>query len=98
MDSGATAGGYCADVTRTVPQHGKFTHKRFREIYELVLHCNTLGRQNAKPGISREELNDLAWKPIIDAGFTRQQSSMYPERCRTLHLCCANRCGKKLNY
>jgi Xaa-Pro aminopeptidase len=71
MDSGATAGGYCADVTRTVPQHGKFTHKRFREIYELVLHCNTLGRQNAKPGISREELNDLAWKPIIDAGFTR---------------------------
>ena len=71
MDSGATAGGYCADVTRTVPQNGKFTDKRFREIYELVLHCNTLCRQNAKPGITREELNDIAWKPIIDSGFIR---------------------------
>jgi len=71
IDSGATAGGYCADVTRTVPQHGKFDHKRFREVYELVLHCNTLGRENARPGITRTELNDIAWKPIIDAGFTR---------------------------
>lgn len=71
MDSGATAGGYCADVTRTVPQHGKFSDKRFREVYELVLHCNALGRKHAKPGLTREELNNLAWKPIIDAGFTR---------------------------
>ena len=71
MDSGATAGGYCADVTRTVPQHGKFSDKRFREVYELVLHCNTLGRQHAKPGLTREELNNIAWKPIIDAGFIR---------------------------
>ena len=71
MDSGATAGGYCADVTRTVTQHGKFSVKRFREVYELVLRCNTLGRQHAKPGLTREELNAIAWKPIIDAGFTR---------------------------
>ncbi len=71
MDSGATAGGYCADVTRTVPQHGKFSDKRFREVYELVLHCNALGRKHAKPGLTREELNNIAWKPIIDAGFTR---------------------------
>jgi len=71
IDSGATAGGYCADVTRTVPQHGRFNDKRFREVYELVLHCNTLGRKHARPGLTREELNDLAWKPIIDAGFIR---------------------------
>jgi Xaa-Pro aminopeptidase len=71
IDSGATAGGYCADVTRTVPQHGRFDHKRFREVYELVLHCNDLGRRHARPGITREELNDIAWKPIIDAGFQR---------------------------
>jgi Xaa-Pro aminopeptidase len=71
MDSGATAGGYCADVTRTVPQHGRFTDKRFREVYELVLHCNALGRKHARPGLTREQLNDIAWKPIIDAGFTR---------------------------
>jgi Xaa-Pro aminopeptidase len=71
IDSGATAGGYCADVTRTVPQHGRFSDKRFRQVYELVLHCNALGRQHAKPGVTREELNDIAWKPIIEAGFTR---------------------------
>jgi len=71
IDSGATAGGYCADVTRTVPQHGKFNDKRFREVYELVLRCNTLGRKHARPGITREELNALAWQPIIDAGFVR---------------------------
>jgi len=71
IDSGATAGGYCADVTRTVPQHGRFSDKRFREVYELVLHCNALGRKHARPGLTREELNDLAWKPIIDAGFIR---------------------------
>lgn len=71
MDSGATAGGYCADVTRTVPQHGKFSDKRFREVYELVLRCNTLGRKHARPGVTREELNEVAWKPIIEAGFIR---------------------------
>ncbi len=71
IDSGATASGYCADVTRTVPQHGRFDDRRFREVYELVLHCNTLGRKHARPGITREELNAIAWKPIIDAGFIR---------------------------
>ncbi len=71
IDSGATAGGYCADVTRTVPQHGRFDDKRFKEVYELVLRCNALGRKHAKPGITRDELNAIAWKPIIDAGFTR---------------------------
>jgi len=71
IDSGATAGGYCADVTRTVPQSGRFSDKRFRTVYELVLHCNALGRTHARPGITREELNDIAWKPIIDAGFKR---------------------------
>ena len=71
IDSGATAGGYCADVTRTVPQHGTFDNHRFREVYELVLRANTLGRMHARPGITFDELNKIAWKPIIDAGFTR---------------------------
>jgi Xaa-Pro aminopeptidase len=71
IDSGATAGGYCADVTRTVPQHGRFDDQRFREVYELVLRCNALGRKHARPGITKDELNDIAWKPIIDAGFQR---------------------------
>jgi Xaa-Pro aminopeptidase len=71
IDAGATAGGYCADVTRTVPQHGRFDRRRFREVYELVLRANALGRARARPGITRDELNALAWRPITDAGFTR---------------------------
>jgi Xaa-Pro aminopeptidase len=71
IDSGATAGGYCADVTRTVPRSGRFTDRRFRELYDLVLEANALGRANARPGMSRNRLNEIAWKPIIDAGHTR---------------------------
>lgn len=71
IDSGATAGGYCADVTRTVPQSGRFSDRRFRDVYELVLRCNALGRRHARPGITLKELNDIAWQPIIDAGFIR---------------------------
>jgi Xaa-Pro aminopeptidase len=71
IDSGATAGGYCADVTRTVPQHGRFTNRRFREVYTLVLQANELACATARPGMTRDELAAIAWQPIIDAGFTR---------------------------
>lgn len=71
VDSGARSGGYCADVTRTVPRHGRFDDARFKECYELVLRCNELGRKHARPGITLRELNEIAWQPIIDAGFTR---------------------------
>lgn len=71
IDSGATFGGYCADITRTIPQHGTFDNARFREVYELVLSCNTLGRKHARPGITLSELNSIAWQPILDAGFER---------------------------
>jgi Xaa-Pro aminopeptidase len=71
IDSGATAGGYCADVTRTLPHHGRFDRPRFRELYELVLRCQELGRKHAKPGITLEELNAIAWTPLTDAGLTR---------------------------
>jgi Xaa-Pro aminopeptidase len=71
IDSGATAGGYCADVTRTVPRHGRFDDRRFRTVYELVLASNLLVRRHARPGVTLKQLNDIAWKPIIDAGFER---------------------------
>jgi len=71
IDSGATCGGYCADVTRTLPQHGRFDDRRFREVYELVRRCNALGRKHARPGITLKELNEIAWEPILDAGFAR---------------------------
>jgi Xaa-Pro aminopeptidase len=74
IDSGATAGGYCADVTRTLPHHGRFSDRRFRELYELVLQCMELGRRHARPGVTLEELNQVAWQPILEAGLTRHHN------------------------
>ncbi len=70
IDSGATCDGYCADVTRTVPADGRF-RGRFREVYELVLRANRLGRKHARPGITLAELDEIAWEPITAAGFER---------------------------
>lgn len=71
IDSGATYQDYCADVTRTVPRHGRFDDGRFREVYELVLAANARGRTYARPGITLKEWNELAWEPILEAGFER---------------------------
>ncbi len=71
IDSGATAGGYCADVTRTVPQHGRFDQPRFREVYELVLRANTRARELLRPGITLYDWNQQVWSLITAAGFTR---------------------------
>ena len=71
IDSGATAGGYCADVTRTIPVHGKFDDRRFREVYELVLRANRLARDIVRPGMTHGEWTKRAWEPIIAAGFVR---------------------------
>lgn len=71
LDTGASWQGYCADVTRTVPQHGRFDDARLREVYELVLRCNRLGTRHARPGITLQELDEIAWRPIVDAGFAR---------------------------
>jgi Xaa-Pro aminopeptidase len=71
IDSGATYKGYCADITRTIPPGGVFRSGEFLELYELVLAAAALGRQHARPGITLKELNEIAWKPILDAGLIR---------------------------
>ena len=71
IDSGASHEGYAADITRSIPQHGIYSNKRYRELYELVLASQALGIKHARPGITLKEWNDIAWAPIIDAGFTR---------------------------
>jgi Xaa-Pro aminopeptidase len=71
IDSGATHAGYCADVTRTVPQHGRFDDRRFTEVYRIVLRANALVRRAARPGVTLAQLNEIGWKPILAAGFVR---------------------------
>lgn len=51
MDFGAEYGGYCADLTRTVPVNGKFT-KRQKEVYDACLHLHRFAASVLKPGIS----------------------------------------------
>jgi len=51
MDFGAEYGGYCADLTRTVPVNGKFT-KRQKQVYNACLHLHNYAKSLLKPGIA----------------------------------------------
>jgi Xaa-Pro aminopeptidase len=51
MDFGAEYGGYCADLTRTVPVNGKFT-KRQKEVYNACLHLHRFAKTVLKPGLT----------------------------------------------
>jgi Xaa-Pro aminopeptidase len=57
MDFGAEYGGYCADLTRTVPVNGKFT-KRQKEVYNACLHLHDYAKSLLKPGITIVDYTD----------------------------------------
>jgi Xaa-Pro aminopeptidase len=58
MDFGAEYGGYCADMTRTVPVNGKFT-KRQKSVYNSCLHLHNYAKSLLKPGIILTEYHKL---------------------------------------
>jgi Xaa-Pro aminopeptidase len=58
MDFGAEYGGYCADLTRTVPVNGKFT-KRQKEVYNACLHLHNYAKSLLKPGITILKYTDM---------------------------------------
>ena len=68
MDFGAEYGGYCADLTRTVPVNGKFT-RRQKTIYNACLHLHDYAKSILKPGISivdyTEKVGDEATKLFL---------------------------------
>ena len=72
MDFGAEYGGYCADLTRTVPVNGKFT-KRQKEVYNACLHLHKYAASILKPGISivdyTDKIGDEATKEFIKIGL-----------------------------
>lgn len=51
MDFGAEYGGYCADLTRTVPVNGKFTARQ-KDVYNACLHLHQYAKSILKPGIT----------------------------------------------
>lgn len=57
MDFGAEYGGYCADLTRTIPVNGKFG-RRQKTVYNACLHLHDYAKSILKPGISILDYTD----------------------------------------
>jgi Xaa-Pro aminopeptidase len=57
MDFGAEYGGYCADLTRTIPVNGKFTVRQ-KEVYNACLNIHHFCKAILKPGISIVDYTD----------------------------------------
>jgi len=72
MDFGANYGGYCADLTRTVPVNGKFTARQ-AEVYNACLHLHNFAKSLLKPGITitdyTDKVGDEATKTFVKLGI-----------------------------
>jgi Xaa-Pro aminopeptidase len=77
MDFGAEYGGYCADLTRTVPVNGKFT-KRQREVYNGCLHLHNYAKSILKPGITildyTDKVGEEAGKVFVKLGLLTEEN------------------------
>lgn len=72
MDFGAEYGGYCADLTRTVPVNGKFS-KRQKEVYNACLFLHRYAASILKPGTTladyTDKVGDEATKQFVKIGL-----------------------------
>lgn len=59
FDLGARYQYYCADVSRTYPLNGKFTNRQ-AQLYEIVLKGLKVAEDAAKPGVKKDELQNLS--------------------------------------
>lgn len=75
MDFGAEYGGYCADLTRTVPVNGKFT-RRQKTVYNSCLHLHDYAKSLLKPGISiidfTEKIGEEATLQFLKIGLLKK--------------------------
>ncbi len=55
---------YNGDITRTFPANGKFTERQ-KEVYKVVLEANKAIIENAKPGVTFKEIEDITKKNVI---------------------------------
>ena len=68
LDSGASFGGYAADVTRTFAVSGKFTPRQ-KLVYDTVLKSQLASIRACRPGAKMSEVDAAARKVIASAGF-----------------------------
>jgi Xaa-Pro aminopeptidase len=75
MDFGAEYGGYCADLTRTVPVNGKFT-RRQKTVYNACLHLHDYAKSLLKPGINiidyTEKVGEEATAQFLKIGLLKK--------------------------
>ncbi len=67
FDTGAEFNHYSADVQRTVPVDGTFTEEQAR-IYQVVLEVQKAVIAQVRPGVTWQELHNLAVSMLRDAG------------------------------
>ncbi len=75
MDFGAEYGGYCADLTRTIPVNGKFT-RRQKTVYNACLHLHDFAKSLLKPGIGifdyTEKVGEEATQQFLKIGLLKK--------------------------
>jgi Xaa-Pro aminopeptidase len=75
MDFGAEFGGYCADLTRTVPVSGKFG-RRQKTVYNACLHLHDYAKSLLKPGITiidyTEKVGEEATQQFLKIGLLKK--------------------------
>lgn len=75
MDFGAEYGGYCADLTRTVPVNGKFT-RRQKTVYNACLHLHDYAKSLLAPGITivdyTDKVGEEATQQFLKIGLLRK--------------------------
>ncbi|NUO64918.1 MAG: M24 family metallopeptidase [Gemmatimonadaceae bacterium] len=69
MDIGASAGGYAADVTRTVPANGTYSPAQ-REIYRVVRDAQAAAERQAKLGAQAKLMTDSS-SAVLAAGLAK---------------------------
>lgn len=86
MDFGAAYGGYCADLSRTIPVNGKFT-KRQKEVYNACLHLHNYAKSILKPGISiidyTDKVGEEATQQFLKIGLLSKSEVKNEDKTRT---------------
>jgi Xaa-Pro aminopeptidase len=65
VDAGAEYGHYAADITRTFPANGRFSHLQ-KDLYNIVLDALTEAIGTIKPGVRMDEYHEKAVQVIVD--------------------------------
>jgi len=75
MDFGAEYGGYCADLTRTVPVNGKFG-RRQKTVYNACLQIHDYAKSLLKPGITivkyTDKVGEEATRQFLKIGLLKK--------------------------